>query len=71
MRICEVVCISYFKKNFSLSFLRGMLNKFFKSSLRVMAALVLGKTKSKVTSSFSKDLMHLVSISHLKYIVTV
>lgn len=48
-----------------------MLNKFFKSSLRVMAALVLGKTKSKVTSSFSKDLMHLVSISHLKYIVTV
>lgn len=65
MRICEAVCISYFLKNLS-SFLRGMLNKK-KISLRVMAALVLGK---------SKDLMEkfpfsMVTESHFKYIVTV
>lgn len=61
MCICEV-CISYFF-HFSLSFLRGMLNKNLKSSLRVTAALVV-KSKSQVTGCFSKDLMCLVPIFH-------
>lgn len=52
-----------------------MLNKFKKISLRVMATLVLGKSKSKI-SSFSKDLMEkfpfsMVTESYCKYIVTV
>lgn len=50
--------------HFSLSFLRGMLNKNLKSSLRVTTALVLEKSKSQVTGCFSKDLMCLVSIVH-------
>lgn len=52
--------LQLFLKNFSLSFLRGMLNKFLKSSVRVMAALVWGKNKSESI----KFLVYVVSTLH-------